>query len=74
MTEKIYKIVFDNKLLGTTKLEFGNPPMGIVFGQIFFAESTLGFDFFNNITLITQFKPNSNCFPIKNIKSPIKRF
>jgi hypothetical protein len=45
MTEKIYKILLDNKLLGTTKLEFGDPPMGVVFGQISFAEKNIGYDF-----------------------------
>jgi len=45
MTEKIYKILLDNKLLGTTKLEFGDPPMGVVFGQINFAEKSTGYDY-----------------------------
>lgn len=45
MTEKIYKILLDDKLLGTTKLEFGDPPMGVVFGQIDFAEKNVGYDF-----------------------------
>ncbi len=38
MPEKIYKILLDDKSFGTTKLEFGDPPMGVVFGQINFAE------------------------------------
>lgn len=45
MTEKIYKILIDGKLIGTTKLEFGDPPMGVVFGQINFAEKSIGYDF-----------------------------
>lgn len=45
MTEKIYKILLDDKLLGTTKLEFGDPPMGVVFGQINFIENNIGYDF-----------------------------
>lgn len=45
MTEKIYKILLDDKLLGTTKLEFGDPPMGVVFGQINFTEINVGYDF-----------------------------
>ncbi len=45
MTEKIYKILLDDKLLGTTKLEFGDPPMGVVFGQINFIEKNIGYDF-----------------------------
>lgn len=43
MTEKIYKILLDDKLLGTTKLEFSDPPMGVVFGQINFAEKSFGY-------------------------------
>ncbi len=45
MTEKIYKILLNDKLFGTTKLEFGDPPMGVVFGQIDFAEKNIGYDF-----------------------------
>lgn len=45
MTEKIYKILLDDKLFGTTKLEFGDPPMGVVFGQIIFTEKNVGYDF-----------------------------
>jgi hypothetical protein len=44
MTEKIYKILLDDKLLGTTKLEFGDPPMGVVFGQINFDKKGFGYD------------------------------
>ena len=33
MKGKKYKILLDGKLFGTTKLEFGDPPMGVVFGQ-----------------------------------------
>jgi hypothetical protein len=43
MTKKIYKILLDDKLLGTTKLEFGDPPMGVVYGQINFAEKSFGY-------------------------------
>jgi hypothetical protein len=46
MIEKIYKILLDDKLFGTTKLEFGDPPMGIVFGQINFEEKNICYDFF----------------------------
>lgn len=45
MTEKIYKILLNDKLFGTTKLEFGDPTMGVVFGQIDFAEKNIGYDF-----------------------------
>jgi hypothetical protein len=45
MTEKIYKILLDDKLIGTTKLEFGDSTMGVVFGQVNFAEKCFGYDF-----------------------------
>lgn len=45
MTEKVYKILLGNRVIGTTKLEFGDPPMGVVFGKINFAESDMGYDF-----------------------------
>jgi len=45
MPEKVYKILLDDKLFGTTKLEFGDPPMGVVFGQINIDEKNVGYDF-----------------------------
>lgn len=45
MKEKVYKILLNNKLLGTTELEFGDPSMGVVFGQINFIENNIGYDF-----------------------------
>ena len=45
MKEKVYKILLDDKLFGTTKLEFGDPQMGVVFGQLGFTEKNVGYDF-----------------------------
>lgn len=45
MKEKIYKILLNDKLFGMTKLEFGDPSMDVVFGQIDFAEINIGYDF-----------------------------
>lgn len=45
MIENIYNLFLDDKLLGTSKLEFGDPPMGIVFGQINFVEASVGYNF-----------------------------
>ena len=73
MKEKIYKILLDDKLLGTTNLEFGDPPMGIVFGQIIFAESNFGYDFFkqycidNSIELQTDY-PNDKLISTRQIE------
>ncbi len=51
MAEKIYKILLNDKLFGTTKLEFGDPPMCIVSGQINFVKKTLVISLLNNIVL-----------------------
>ncbi len=73
MTEKIYKILLDDKLLGTTKLEFGDPPMSVVFGQIIFAESNMGYDFIkqyctdNSIEIQTDY-PNDKLISTGQIK------
>jgi hypothetical protein len=45
MSKKNYIILLDEKLFGTTKLEFGDPPMGIVFGQIEFSDENIGYEF-----------------------------
>jgi hypothetical protein len=73
MTEKIYKILLDNKILGTTKLEFGDPLMGIVFGQIYFAERNMGYNFIrqycidNSIEIQTDY-PNDKLISTGQIK------
>ena len=36
MRSKIYNIELDGKLIGTTKLEKADAPMGVAFGQILF--------------------------------------
>jgi len=70
------KILLDDKLFGTTKLEFGDPPMGIVFGQINFVEKNIGYDFFkqyctDNLIEIQTDYPNDKLIStgqIKNLK------
>ncbi len=46
MKNKIYRILLDENLIGTTELENADSPMGIVFGKINFAHCKIGFDFF----------------------------
>lgn len=41
----IYTIFLDNNKIGTTKLEFADPPMGVVFGDIIPFDKPLTYDF-----------------------------
>jgi hypothetical protein len=52
MTEKSYKVLLDGRLFGTTALEFGDPPMGVVFGQLYFVDRTVGYDFIKQYCLV----------------------
>ena len=42
----MYSIFIENTLIGKTELEFGDPPMGVVFGKIDFININSGYDFF----------------------------
>jgi len=42
---KIYTLLLDGNKIGTSKLEYGDPPMGVVFGEIDFHEKPLTYDF-----------------------------
>jgi len=73
MTEKIYKILLDDKLFGTTKLEFGDPPMGVVLGKINFAETNVGYEFIrqyciDNLIEIQTDYPNDKLISTGQIK------
>ena len=43
---KIYKIHLNKTLIGTTRLEKADAPMGVVFGEILFSNIPSGYDFF----------------------------
>jgi hypothetical protein len=45
MTKKIYNIFLEGNKIGTTELEYADPPMGVVFGQIHFINIPSGYDF-----------------------------
>ena len=61
MTIKLYNIFLDNNKIGTTELEKGDAPMGVVFGKITFINISSGYDFFktycvkNDIELVTDY-------------------
>ncbi len=61
MTMKLYDIFLDGKKIGTTELEKGDAPMGVVFGNITFINISSGYDFFktycvtNDIELVTDY-------------------
>lgn len=46
MTGKIYQIELDGDLIGTTKLEKADAPMGVSFGQIEFTKDCNEYQFF----------------------------
>jgi hypothetical protein len=43
--DRVYNILLDDKLIGTTKFEHGDAPMGVVFGQINFIDILKPYDF-----------------------------
>ena len=61
MTIKLYNIFLDNNKIGTTELEKGDAPMGVVFGKITFINISSGYDFFktycvkNDIELVADY-------------------
>ena len=46
--DKVYNILLDDKRIGTTKLEKGDAPMGVVFGGINFFDIKAPYDFFKS--------------------------
>lgn len=43
--DRVYNILLDDKLIGTTKFEHGDAPMGVVFGQINFIDILTPYEF-----------------------------
>lgn len=74
MRTKQYDIFLDDINIGTTKFEKADPPMGIVFGQMEFANNSLGYDFFkkycleNNIELADDY-PEDKIISTRTIKN-----
>lgn len=64
MTKKIYNILLDNNKIGTTELEYADPPMGVVFGKVHFDNISSGYDFLktycltNSIEVISDYPDN----------------
>jgi hypothetical protein len=46
MESKIYTLILEQNVIGTTELEKADAPMGIVFGKINFINIKSGFEFF----------------------------
>ncbi|MEN0054600.1 MAG: hypothetical protein AAGC65_13085 [Mucilaginibacter sp.] len=49
--KKVYDILLNKIRIGTTKLENADVPMGVVFGQIDFVDTTSKYTFFRNYCL-----------------------
>jgi hypothetical protein len=54
MMNKHYDVLLDNKKIGITYLEKADPPMGVVFGQLYFTHIYSGYDFFKQYCLTHQ--------------------
>ena len=48
MNTKEYEVFLDDKIIGITKFEKSDPPMGVVYGQLNFIDIIAGYDFFKN--------------------------
>jgi len=46
--DRVYNILLDEKLIGTTTFEKADAPMGVVFGQIKFLDIGTPYDFFKS--------------------------
>jgi hypothetical protein len=46
--KKIYNILLDGKRIGTTRLEYADPPMGVVFGKADFVDIDSVYRFFKD--------------------------
>lgn len=72
MTSRLYDIFLEDKLIGTTELEKADVPMGVVFGEITFANISWDYDFLkkyclvNNIEITTD-HPNLKLIATANI-------
>ena len=61
MTENQYKIYLDDKLIGFSKLDKADAPMGVVFGRITFINDNYNYEYFklyctsNNFRIVTDF-------------------
>ena len=75
---KNYSIYLNGDLIGTTRLEKADPPMGVVFGIISFIDSNIGYNFFkeycksNGIQLANDY-PEDKLISTRTIDSLIIR-
>lgn len=71
---KNYSIYLNGDLIGTTRLEKADPPMGVVFGIISFIDSNIGYNFFkeycksNGIQLANDY-PEDKLISTRTIKN-----
>ena len=65
MTKNQFKILLDDKLIGTTLLEKADVPMGVVFGQIKLENIDNAYTFFKSYCLQNQIGFFVNTLPIR---------
>jgi hypothetical protein len=54
MTKKIYNILLDDEIIGTTEFEKADAPMGVVFGDIKLHHISSGYEFFKSYCLTKE--------------------
>jgi len=54
MDSNIYNILIDSIKIGTTKFEYGDPTMGVVFGKLNFIGIESGYEFLKNYCIKKQ--------------------
>lgn len=54
--EKLYLIKLDGEIIGKTKLEYGDPPMGVAFGKIITSDKIIDYQFIKSYCLKNKFK------------------
>ena len=57
---KIYNLHLNGILIGTSELEKGDPPMGVVLGELKFTDSNFGYDFIKKFCLEKNYFLNFN--------------
>jgi hypothetical protein len=67
--DKIYTILLNHKNISTTRLEYGNSPMGVVFGKIEFLSIILPLQAFllRHLFFLFSYLPRFIKYNIKNV-------
>lgn len=67
----LFRIELEGKLIGTTRLEKADAPMGVLTGEIEFSEITSGCEFFRDYAKLNKLKLNLNDDNFRTISTPV---